>query len=74
MTPTARSCVECHRSSATWGLGSPNFRLARQLAFVADRRGVEAVALDRALIQASLPMAKVVVPHVVALAVDSSAT
>lgn len=29
---TARSCVECHRSSATWGMGSPNFRLGRRLA------------------------------------------
>ena len=37
--PTARSCVECHRASETWGMGSGNFRLGRQLAFAADRRG-----------------------------------
>ena len=27
--PTARSCVECHRASETWGMGSGNFRLGR---------------------------------------------
>ncbi len=69
--PTARSCVECHRSSATWGMGSANFRLSRRLAFVADRRGIEVVALDRAQIQSSLPLCKVVVPDVEALALDS---
>ncbi|HTF90582.1 MAG TPA: hypothetical protein VK843_19345 [Planctomycetota bacterium] len=69
--PTARSCVECHRSSATWGMGSSNFRLSRRLAFVADRRGIEVVALDRSQIQSSVPLCKVVVPNVVALAVDS---
>jgi Ca2+-binding EF-hand superfamily protein len=68
---TARSCIECHRSSATWGLGSANFRLSRRLAFVADRRGVEVVALDRAQLSASRPLAKVVAPNIVALAVES---
>ena len=65
--PTARSCVECHRSSATWGLGSPNFRLGRQLAFVADRRGVEVVAIERTQLASSVPLAKMVVPDVVDL-------
>ena len=68
--PTSRSCVECHRSSATWGLGSPNFRLARQLAFVADRRGVEVVALDRAQLAASTPLAKFVLPDIVDLELE----
>lgn len=63
----ARSCVECHRSPATFGLGSINFRLARQLAFVADRRGVEVVAVDREQLARSAPLAKVVLPGVVAL-------
>lgn len=66
----ARSCVECHRSSSTWGLGSPNFQLARQLAFVADRRGIEVVALDRAKLASSLPLAKVVLPDVTAMELD----
>jgi Ca2+-binding EF-hand superfamily protein len=65
--PTARSCVECHRTSATWGMGSANFRLGRQLAFVADRRGVEVVAVDRAEFARSVPLAKLPVPDVVDL-------
>ncbi|MEM7309431.1 MAG: hypothetical protein AAF682_22300 [Planctomycetota bacterium] len=65
--PTARSCVECHRSSTTWGLGSVNFRLARQLAFVGDRRGLEVVALNRSQITASPPLAKIVLPDIVAV-------
>jgi len=63
--PTARSCIECHRSSATWGLGSANFRLGRQLAFVADRRGIEIVAIDRGQLASSVPLAKFVLPDVV---------
>ncbi len=66
--PTARSCVECHRASATWGLGSANFKLGRQLAFVAVRRGVEVVALNRSQLSSSVPLARIVVPDVVALA------
>jgi hypothetical protein len=65
--PTSRSCVECHRSPATWGIGSANFRLARQLAFVADERGIEVVALDRAALANSVPLAKVILPDVTAL-------
>jgi Ca2+-binding EF-hand superfamily protein len=65
--PTARSCVECHRTSATWGMGSANFRLARQLAFVADRRGVEVVAMDRSEFTRSAPLAKLPLPDVVDL-------
>jgi Ca2+-binding EF-hand superfamily protein len=68
--PTARSCVECHRTGATWGLGSSNFRLARQLAFVADRRGVEVVALDRTEFTRSACLVKVPLPDVVDLAVQ----
>ena len=68
--PTARSCVECHRSSATWGMGSPNFRLSRQLAFVADRRGIEVVAVNRQALTASAPLAKIVLPDVVDLVVQ----
>ncbi len=67
---SARSCVECHRSSGAWGLGTPNFRLARQLAFVADRRGIEALALDRAKLAASLPLAKLLQPDITSLAIQ----
>lgn len=67
---TARSCVECHRTSTTWGLGSVNFRLARQLAFVADRRGLEVVALNRQQLSASTPISKLVLPDIVDLELD----
>lgn len=68
--PTARTCIECHRSPATWGLGSSNFKLGRQMAFVADRRGVEVVAIDRGQLAASTPLAKFVLPDVVDLELD----
>lgn len=65
--PTARSCVECHRTSTTWGMGSANFRLARQLAFVADERGIEVVVLDRTDFTRSAPLAKLPLADVVDL-------
>lgn len=68
--PTARSCVECHRAPGTWGLGTSNFRLARQMAFVADRRGIEVVALDRANLAASVPLSKFVIADVVDIELD----
>ncbi|WP_145195933.1 hypothetical protein [Planctomycetes bacterium Poly30] len=68
--PTARECIECHRASETWGLGSSNFRLGRQMAYVADRRGIEALAFDRENPQNSVPLSKVVQPDVVDLELD----
>ncbi len=67
---SARSCVDCHRDSGTWGMGTANFHLARQLAFVADERGIEVVALDRQQLAASQALTKLVLPDVVALALD----
>ena len=69
--PTARSCVECHRTSATWGMGSPNFQLGRQLAFVADRRGLEVVGIDRAEPAKSVPLLKMPLPDVVDIVVHT---
>jgi Ca2+-binding EF-hand superfamily protein len=69
--PSARSCVECHRAPATWGLGSANFRLGRQLAFVADERGVEVVALERGDLARSTALAKLPLPDVVDLVVHA---
>ncbi|MEM8713170.1 MAG: hypothetical protein AAGG01_19670, partial [Planctomycetota bacterium] len=69
--PTARTCVECHRAPETWGLGSGNFRLGRHRAFVADRRGIEAVAFDRENPQVSVPLGKLVLSDVVDLELDS---
>ena len=43
----ARTCVECHRAPSTLGLGSGNFRLARNFAAVTDELGLHFVAMDR---------------------------
>lgn len=72
--PTARTCVECHRASETWGMGSSNFRLGRQLAFAADRRGIEMLAFDRENPQLSASFAKFVLPDVVDIEIESSPT
>lgn len=69
--PTARSCVECHRASETWGMGSANFRLGRQVGYVADRRGIEVLALDRENPQLSVPLAKLPLPDVVDLCLQT---
>ena len=53
--PEARACVECHRASATWGLGSPNFRLMRDFFFVTTTAGLEVVAFDRRTPKAHRP-------------------
>ena len=50
--PVARSCVECHRSPATWGLGSGgdtggSFALTRGLALAVGERGVATLLLER---------------------------
>ena len=63
--PTARSCVECHRPVA--GHGDLELRLGRQVVYVADRRGIEAVALNRQALTASVPLAKFVLPDVIDL-------
>lgn len=68
--PTARSCVECHRASETWGLGSANFRLGRQVAYVAERRGIEVLAFDRENPQTTVPVSKFVLPGVESLELD----
>lgn len=44
--PEARTCVECHRSPATWGLGSANFRLVRELGYAVGGRAFYTIALD----------------------------
>lgn len=68
--PSARECVECHRAPGTWGLGTPNFRLARNIAFVADARGIEAVDFDRAAPGGSVPLSKFPLPNVTAVALE----
>lgn len=59
--PEARQCVECHRSPATWGLGSSNFQLTREFAYAINRRGLYSLAIDgrqpaRSQVVADLPL------------------
>ncbi|MSR47059.1 MAG: hypothetical protein EXS13_08340 [Planctomycetes bacterium] len=64
----ARGCVECHRSPATLGLGSPSFGLAREVAAILDVRGVHLVAVDREALDGSTPLASVPLSGGVAVA------
>ncbi|MHC4845827.1 MAG: hypothetical protein ACYTCU_06670, partial [Planctomycetota bacterium] len=61
--PVARSCIECHRSPATWGLGTgdsntSSFALARGLLVVVGERGVDTLLLDRENPDQSLYLAR----------------
>ncbi|MEK7469042.1 MAG: hypothetical protein AAB074_16835 [Planctomycetota bacterium] len=55
--PEARTCVECHRSAATWGLGSQNYKLFRDFFYVTTANGLEVVAFDRKTPDQSKPVA-----------------
>ena len=71
--PTARACAECHRASETWGMGSGNFQLGRQVVVAADRRGVEIVGFDRENPQLSAPLGRFVLPDIVDLELATDA-
>lgn len=60
--PEARQCVECHRSPATWGLGSSNFRLTREYGYAITGRGLYAVAIDGRQLPQSQPVADLPLP------------
>jgi hypothetical protein len=57
-----RTCTECHRSPATWGLGSANFRLAREYAFAVTARGLHTIALDTRTPGRTTPVAVLDIP------------
>jgi len=44
--PEPRTCSECHRSPATYGLGSTNFRLTREFGYAVNQTGLHSIALD----------------------------
>ncbi len=46
-TARARSCVECHRSAATYGRGSVNFKLGRDFMFAGGEQGISLISVDR---------------------------
>jgi len=58
----ARDCVECHRSGTTWGLGSTNFRLAREFAYAVDRGHLLTLAIDRKQPGRTAPIADLLLP------------
>jgi hypothetical protein len=64
----ARGCVDCHRSSATTGLGSPSFGLSREFAAVLDTRGLHLLAVDREALDGATPLATLPFPSGVAVA------
>ncbi|MCC6670647.1 MAG: hypothetical protein IT458_06280 [Planctomycetes bacterium] len=54
--PEARGCVECHRSPTTYGLGSANFRLARENAYALTPDRFLTVGLDAKTPARSAPL------------------
>lgn len=74
--PQARSCVECHRSASTWGLGTGgdaggSFALARQLIVAVGERGVETMLLDREAPGASVYLARLPLGGAIKVVLDS---
>ena len=55
----ARSCAECHRAGAAYGLGSGSFSLARGLVLTASTRGVVVTGVDRKTPDQSVALAEV---------------
>ena len=64
----ARGCVECHRSPATLGLGTPSFDLSREVVALLDERGLHLVAADREALDGSTLLASLPLPGGIALA------
>lgn len=59
----ARSCVECHRSPTTWGLGTgdantSSFALARGYVFAVGEAGLDVLLLDRETPEATVYVAR----------------
>ncbi|HEX5009859.1 MAG TPA: hypothetical protein VFY71_05620, partial [Planctomycetota bacterium] len=74
--PVARACVECHRSPATWGLGTgdastSSFALARGWLFVAGERGLDTLLLDRESPEQTLYVARLPLGGASKVVVDS---
>jgi hypothetical protein len=55
----ARSCVECHRSGAAWGLGTGSFDLGRGLMALATPGGLGLLAADRKNIAQTVELTEV---------------
>jgi hypothetical protein len=76
--PAARACVECHRSPATWGLGTgdgatSSYALARGWLFVAGERGLDTLLLDRVNPDQTLYVARLPLGGATKVVVDADA-
>jgi len=72
---TARACVECHRSPATYGLGSVNFRLTREFGYAIDGKGLHTIAVDSRTPARTTPVATLPIdgePRAIALRLDAA--
>lgn len=67
----ARSCIDCHRNAATYGMGSEGFRLFREMVFATSQRGLEVLAINRKSPDDSLPIASVEIPNAFSLALET---
>jgi hypothetical protein len=56
--PEARTCVECHRSPTTYGLGSVNFRLTRELGYALTTDSLLTLAVDTRNLARTQPVAE----------------
>lgn len=75
VSKTARACVECHRSPATLGLGSVNFRLTREFGYAVTAGGLHAIAVDSRTPARTTPVASLPIdgePRAVALRLDAA--
>jgi hypothetical protein len=69
----ARGCVECHRTPTTYGMGSPNFRSVRELAYAVTGEALAVVALHGKSPEQSFPVAELELdgrPRTLALQLD----
>lgn len=71
-TARARQCVECHRSPATFGRGSANFRLMRDFIVTGGDTGVRILSLDRKKPDDTALLSSLPVEQVRALAVTTA--
>lgn len=76
--PAARSCVECHRSPATWGLGTGagaqgSFSLERGWLHVAGTRGLDTLLLDRVSPENTLYVARLPLGGATGVVLDADA-
>jgi len=58
----ARTCVECHRTGVTYGLGSSNFRLTREYGYAVTDYGLHTIAVNSRETSQTRPVASLAIP------------